>query len=343
MRTRDIFLTGLGVHLPDIVSVESAVEQGLYEAEEASRTGLLGAAVAGAVPAPELALAATKQALARSGQDPAGLDLLLYVDVYHSGPDGWCPQSYLQRHAVGGDLLAAGLRQGCNGVFGALELAASYLRAGPERGAALIAAADNLGSPLLDRWHCSPGFIMGDAGSAVILSRQPGFARLLSVNSVAIPELEEVHRGTEPLYPPGATVGRPLDFGARQRQFATGGAPRDAGINMIKTQAELIATTLDEAGIELSDVTRVLFSHGSREVVEDRMMAPLGLPLSLSTWEFGRRVGHLGASDQMSSLDHLLTAGDLAVGDHLLLAGLGPGVGIAAAVIEIVEQPSWLR
>ncbi|SBT42745.1 ketoacyl-ACP synthase III family protein [Micromonospora auratinigra] len=342
MRVTDIYLTGLGVHLPEVVEMTTAVEQGWFDATQAEQTGLTGAAVAGEVSGPEMALDATRQALTRAGQDPAGVDLLLYVDVYHSGPDGWLPQSYLQKHLLGGDLTAVGVRQGCNGIFGALELAASHLMADPGRGPALVVAADNLSSPLLNRWQALPGVVMGDAASAVVLSREEGFARLRSICSTTITELEGLHRGDEPLYPASTPAGRPLNFITRFVQFnQAGGMGPDGALLFVKTMDEVVGRALDEAGIDAGRIARVAFNNGARASVEDRVV-PLGFTMEQSTWEYGRRLGHLGASDQLVSMDHLLDTGELGPGDHLLLLGLGPGVSIAAAVVEILAVPPWL-
>jgi 3-oxoacyl-[acyl-carrier-protein] synthase III len=341
MRTSDVFIGALGTCVPEIMSVADAVEQGLLDAKEAEEAGWLGVALAGETSAPDMAVTATRQALERWDGDPARLGLLLYVDAYHAGPEGWLPQSHVMRHAVGGELLAVGVRQGCNGVFGALELAAACLRAGQSE-AALITTADNLNSPLVDRWQSSPGFLIGDGAAAALLTRTPGFARLLSVNSVAVPELEAVHRGTEPLFPSGVAAGRPLDLKARQEEFRRSGeVPVDGWLRMMKAQEEVLARTLEEAGVEVGDLAKVAFCHGSREIVEDRWMSQLGLPLERSDWEYGRRVGHLAASDQLTSLDHMVTSGQVGPGDRVLLGGLGPGVGIAAAVVEILEAPAW--
>lgn len=42
-----------------------------------------------------------------------------------------------------------------------------------------------------------------------------------------------------------------------------------------------------------------------RAMTEERLLAPLGLTLEQSTWEFGRAAGHVSASDQVISFDHL--------------------------------------
>ncbi|MEV0056143.1 ketoacyl-ACP synthase III family protein [Saccharopolyspora shandongensis] len=343
MRTPGIFIKGIGVHLPEAVGVEQAVAQGSYPAEEVELHELAGAAVAGDTPAPEMALWAAQEACKRSGQRPEDVDLLLYCDSWHQGPDGWQPQYYLQRHLVGDDVLAVEVRQGCNGMFGALELAAGYL--GGRAGTALLVAADNFGTPMMDRWRMGPGYIAGDAASAVLLSTEPSFARLRAVRSLAVSEAEQMHRGDEPLFPPGPTVGRPLDFTARnadyKRRLIADGTGTAALVRIHQQTLRIVELVLEEAGIGLDDVTRVAYMNYSREIVEQRCMAPLGLDLEKSTWDFGRTVGHLGASDQIVSLDHLLAIGELAPGDHLLMLGVGPGVTLSAAVVEILGPTPW--
>jgi 3-oxoacyl-[acyl-carrier-protein] synthase III len=343
VRTTDVYVAGVGTVVPEVVSAETAVAEGRYTTEEIERYGLTGAAVAGDRPAPEMALSAARQALERSGLTPREIDTLLYVSVWHQGPDGWCPQAYLQRHLLGGDCLAAEIRQGCNGVFGALELAAARLRAGEKGRGALIAAADNFGTPMVDRWRANPGFVLGDGASSLVLSNRDGFARLLSVATRTVPEMEQLHRGTDPLFPPSATTGGPLDFGSRAAAFfSSPDRPADAGLRLFKAQEELIGQSLEEAGVKLADITRIAYMNTERAMIEDRLLGLMGLPLEKSTWDFGRGIGHLAASDQIVSLDHLPTTGALRPGDHLLAVGIGPGVGIGSAVIEIRHTPDWL-
>ncbi|WP_405868087.1 ketoacyl-ACP synthase III family protein [Streptomyces sp. NBC_01515] len=342
MKASDVLISGLGSYLPDRVPIGWAVERGLIDRTAAERYGITSVTVAGEVPAPEMAVRACREALERAGQNPESLSLLLYVSVWYQGPHGWCPQYYVQRQTGAGRATAAEVRQGCMGMFSALELAAGHLMATPEHEAALVTSGDNFTSDLLERWRFSPHFVMGDAGCAVVLSRREGFARLKSVNAVTLPEYEAMHRGSEPLFPPGA--GRPgkLDFGDSKDRWLDGPDRDPAGpLKLVAAQDELVDRTLDEAGITMDDISRVAYANGSRERVEGRAMIPLGLPMSLSTWEQGRTVGHIGASDQLVALEQLLLSGELQHGDHFLMLGVGPGLNIACAVIEIIETPHW--
>ncbi len=346
MQLADTYIGGVGAFLPrTVVSVEKAVAKGWYPAEEAELHNLAGAVVAGDVPAPEMALHAARSAIKRSGRAPADLDLLLYASTWHQGPDGWPPHSYLQRHLVGGDVLATEVRQGCNGMFIALELAAGHLDAAPGRQAALLVAADNYGTPLMDRWRMGPGYVGGDAASALVLTKGTGFARLTSVCTTTVTEAEELHRGSEPLFPPGVTVGRKMSFAARNEQFRqqvmSKGEATAALFKIQRALMEVVERALAESGIEARDLTRVAFMNYSEEIVEQRCMAMLDLPMSRSTWEYGRTIGHCGASDQVLSLDHLLMTGQLGPGDHMLMLGTGPGVTVSSAVIKIIDNPQW--
>ncbi|WP_433177692.1 ketoacyl-ACP synthase III family protein [Actinoallomurus sp. CA-150999] len=347
METADMYISGVGSYVPGTVTVEDAVAAGRYSADEVELYGLASVAVAGDVPAPEMALRAARSALARSGRSPTDLGLLLYVSTWHQGPEGWPPQAYVQRHLVGDGVLSTQLRQGCNGMFAALELAAGHLRAAPGRRAALLVAADNYGTPLVDRWRMLPGAVAGDAGSALVLDTEPGFARLASVCTVSVSQAEEMHRCAEPLFPPGITEGRRVDFAAHNDEFRRRAVVEGDGTGVLVTLDERMAGVIDqalsEAGIKAADVTRVACMNTSRDIAEQVCEIRLEIPASRSTWGFGRTIGHCGASDQVLALERLVRTGELGPGDHLLMFAYGPGVTISAAVVEVIESPVWAR
>jgi hypothetical protein len=76
-------------------------------------------------------------------------------------------------------------------------------------------------------------------------------------------------------------------------------------------------------------------------VLEQFFIGPVGLPMERSTWDFGRAMGHMGASDQVVSLEHLLLTSALVPGDHVLLCGGAAGFASSCVVLEIVEIPAW--
>src|SRR5205814_673262 len=78
------------------------------------------------------------------------------------------------------DAPAVQLTQQCNGAIAAMDLAASYLTAGPSRTGVVIATGENWNTGLVDRWSSASSCIFGDSGTALVLSRRAGFARLRS-------------------------------------------------------------------------------------------------------------------------------------------------------------------
>ncbi|UQU67677.1 ketoacyl-ACP synthase III family protein [Couchioplanes caeruleus] len=342
MQGQDIYLTSIGAYLPPVFSTERAVAEGLVKPDWVADGQLTGVRVAGDEPAPEMAVRAVRQLFDRGGDDPAAVDLIIYASVWHQGPDGWGPQSYVQR-AIGGDALAVELRHGCTGGFSAMQLASGYLRGNPEHTSALIVGAENFGTAMIDRWSTTgQGMLVGDGASAVLLSKNRGFAKLLWADSIAVPELEEMHRSGEPLFPPGATTGRQLDFSDRNRLFLQSGGMEKMRPLLAKAHHELYLSWTGATGLSIDDVTYFGYMNTSLDVIEKRLLPLIGLPPERTTWELGRDVGHLGISDQLVALDRLLADGSLKPGDHYLMNGLGPGMTVAGALVEILDVPGWV-
>jgi 3-oxoacyl-[acyl-carrier-protein] synthase-3 len=344
VKANDVYINAIGVHLPEVYSAERAVAEGLYDEADYIANELTGVTVADDTPPFEMAVRAARQAFDRGDINPCDVDLILYASSFHQGPDGWCPASYVQRNAVGGDAPAIDIRHGCNGLFSSLHLAVGHLNAAAEHRAVLFAAGDNCNTPLIDRWRTlSPGMLVGDGASAVVVSKTPGFAKLLCVDSVAIPELEDMHRSGEPLFNPVANAGKPVDFKSRAAHFIRNSPVVNEMRNMLqKAQQTLNDRTLAHAGIEMSDIKWLSHSHTSRSMLEERLLPMFGLPLSRTSWDLVRDVGHVGVSDQVVAFERLLNTGRLVPGDHYLMAGLGPGINITTAVIQIVDSPPWL-
>nr|MDT0660546.1 ketoacyl-ACP synthase III family protein [Micromonospora sp. DSM 115978] len=342
MRVRDVYINGIGVFLPEVVDVREAIERGLVPPGTGAGLGFTGVAVAGEMPAPEMALRAAQDALKGSGVSPDEIALLLYAAVWQQGPVGWQPQFHLQRYLVGDDALAVQINHGCAGLFSAIELAIGSLRATDENRAALVVAGDNFGTPLMNRCAAGAGLaVVGDGASAVVLTRNPGFARLLSIRTANHSAMEEAWRAGEPMFPPGITVGRETDFVRVHEAFKERVATAEHGLMSIlhvQRGVDCVRGALTDAEVEPADITRVICHNMPREDTRN-YLGMLGFPLSRSTWEFGSRIGHLGASDQVISLHHLITTGALVPGDHVLLCGLAPGVTYKAAVVQIVDEP----
>jgi 3-oxoacyl-[acyl-carrier-protein] synthase-3 len=341
----ELYIQSLGVYLPaGRMTGQEAVELGLYEEEQLLDSGVQTAIVAQGEPPVDMAVYAARDCLERCGADGRTVGLLVHGGLYWQGPLGWSPLGYIMEGAGLPDAAGYDVHQGCNGILAGVEIAAGQFARDPRLSRAVVTTSLNADSPLVNRWSSAgPGIVLSDSASALLIGREPGFARLDSIASLTVAALEGLHRGDEPLLEPAEPRG--IDAMARIRGWAAK-APfplAEVHTRMSKAYSEVIQRSLDEAGIRPDQLDRVLFNHLPEHFVDLLIMQPLGLPLSASTAEFGQTVGHLGASDQTVSLDHLMRLGELKAGDRVLLAGGAPGYNVASAVITVLEQPAWSR
>ncbi|MEU3337904.1 ketoacyl-ACP synthase III family protein [Streptomyces sp. NPDC006668] len=344
MRVTGVHIDGIGTASVGTVTTAEAVERGWYEAAERERTGLRAVTVAGATPAPDLAVQAARAALAMSRHAPVDFCAVFHTNVHPQGPDGWSAQHYVNRNTINQPVTSVEVRNGCAGFFSALQLALCYLAVLPDdsdRTAVLLTGADNFGTPTVDRWRASNLFVLADGGGAVVLSKQGGFAEVLAVGAASDPGLEERHRSGEELFPPGLTVGGRLNFAERTRHFQRRVAdglvpPGDFGARLVDT----VERTLGEAGATAGDITAVVHDGYARDAMNVMYLEPLGFEEKQGIWDFTRRTGHAGPVDQIRGLDHLWRSGRVAAGDKVLMVSDAPGMEAACAVLGITGPPS---
>lgn len=341
MKLENIYIRGLGAYLPEWISSRRAIEMGLYDEVLMTDSGVTGTLVADDTPPVDMAVAAARDALKRGGLQAGSLGLLIYTSVVNQRPQMWYPAGYVLRELGGGGASIFEVRQGCNGMLASMELAAHRLSLDRDCGPALLAAADNFNSLKADRWRgYGPGTVIGDAASAMLLDPSDGFAELKSINQSSIPELEGLHRGNEPLFDPsGREV---IDMVRRARHFSRTEISLNEVNRLIgQRQTDVIMRSLDEAGVGVDQIRKAIYVNQGKYLIEQFLLDPLGIPESKSNWDFGRTVGHLGASDHAVTLDHYMTTGQLKPGDHVLLAGAAPGFVVSSAVLTIREPASW--
>ncbi|MGW3767086.1 ketoacyl-ACP synthase III family protein [Actinomadura verrucosospora] len=345
MRCDGLFLAGLAHRIPEAVDVDGAVDGGRYDADDRRADGYASVAVAAGEAPPEMAAAAARRALERSGIPPSAVALLLHASAWFQGVDYWPAASYVHREVLGDDgrhAPALDVQQMCAGALGALELAASYLAADASRASALVTTADRFTDPGFDRWRGDVrGIVYGDGAAAAVLARE-GFARLLAVSTVVDTALEGMYRGDEPF---ASAPGRPVDVRARRSAFAAH-ARALVGSLAERTASgltEAVGRTLDEAGLKIADISRFAFPNVGLHVLRTRYAEPLSLDVERTTWDWGRRTGHVGAADQLTGLTDLVESGRVGPGDRVLLVGIGAGFAWTCAAVEIVERPAWGR
>ncbi|WP_103532542.1 ketoacyl-ACP synthase III family protein [Streptomyces sp. SM11] len=341
MRFDHLYIASLGSWLPSAIPVATAVARGACSSETAVRSGMESVTVCDdTTEAPaEMAVRAAATALRRAGTNGADVGLLLHSSLYDQGNALWGTASYVQRRAVRSTCPAMEIRQVSNGGMAALTLAGSYLAAVPTATEALVTTADRFCPPGFDRWRSDPGTVYADGGTAMLLSRRDGFARVRSLAMVSDPELEGMHRvgdafGTAEVTPPGV-----LDLDSCRRSYVDRAGMSFSVARVASGQRDAVKWALAGADVELADIARFVLPHFGRRRLETNCLRPLGIGPERTTWEFSRRVGHLGAGDQAASLEHLTLSGALRPGDLCLLMGIGAGFTWSCAVVEVMRAP----
>jgi 3-oxoacyl-[acyl-carrier-protein] synthase-3 len=337
MRLEGLHVNGIGCEVGALTSVAVPLTSGEFTTDEAARTGQLSTAVA-ELHGPELAVRAGREAL-RQARTTTEVQpsLCLHAGIYHSGVDFWHAASYVRNQlGIGaGPGLTLELGAMSNSVIASMDVAASMLCGRPDHDAALITAGDRFGGPGFPHWSTDIGIVYGDAGSAVVLSRRPGIARIRSIASFTDPSLEGLQRGDEPFRPASVAAHRSIDIRRRKRQWLTHRSATEVNVRNGDAVATVVKTALADAGLDLPDLAKICAPHYGRRLVETQILRPLGITEDRTMTDLGLRVGHLGASDQIVALDHLLRTGEVSAGEHVLLLGIGVGMTWTAVVLEI--------
>jgi 3-oxoacyl-[acyl-carrier-protein] synthase-3 len=341
MRLDDLFVAGVGSWLPPPVSAETAIADGHYDAAEQAENSYVSVTVAGGDAPPDMAVRAARQAMIQSGLTADDVALVLHASLWYQGIDFWPAASYIHRQVLGGGRHAPAMdvHQMSNGSMAALELAASYLTADLSRPAALITAADRLAGPGFDRWRSDlHSIVYGDGAAALVLARR-GFARLLSVVSISDSSLEPMYRGDQAFGPVWGHAGGPLDNRARRQAFLA-----RAGVDSVvrRTSAgltEVVDLALSEAGITSRDINWSVFPNIGLTALKSAYLRLLGMGVAATTWQWGRRTGHVGAADQLIGLAWLADSGRAGPGDRVMLVGIGAGFSWTCAIAEFTAIP----
>lgn len=341
MRFDDLYLAGIGSHLPAETAVDVAVDRGDYDEDEQEDSGQQGVTIAGPDESPpEMAARAARTALDRSGHQPSDISLLLYAVSTHQGLEGWNAGSYLQNEVLAGAGVSFEIGQQSNGAVASVELAAAYLGAADERQAAVVVSADRFAPPWWDRWRAGWGLVFADGASAAVLSRREGFARVAAAVTVSDAGLEAMHRGTMPFIPADKEH-YPIDFRGRSLDFARHGDLAEVSRRTADGVRRAVAGAVEEAGLDLADAAHVVVPGFGRTLLRRECLDPLGVAIERTTWGWSSHVGHLGAADQFAALAHLSEAGRLAPGDRVVVIGVGGGFNWTCLVLEITGRPAW--
>jgi 3-oxoacyl-[acyl-carrier-protein] synthase-3 len=330
----NVFLAGIGSHLPAVVPIQEAIAAGSYSEADHRKNGVLGVAVAADDETPaEMAARSARKALGNAGITGDELGLVLFGcqwDAQHVAP-----ASYVHQHVgASNSAMAMEVGQGCSGGLAMLGVAAWFLKAHPEGAPVLLATGDRFHAPAWNRYGTGDGYVWGDASSSVVLAANNGWARLLSTTSGSMSEGEEIGRGS------AIALGHRGELTAiRQRQemrLYKRIGPHEIRRRFQDTYRDVVARALADADTTADRAARFLVPNMGLTWRSWALLEPLGIDEDRTAWtEHGRHIGHTGLADQLLALEFLVNRGSLSPGDRAVLASVGVGFTFTAAVVEI--------
>ncbi|SEF36864.1 3-oxoacyl-[acyl-carrier-protein] synthase-3 [Amycolatopsis pretoriensis] len=347
MRWSNLHLRGVGAALGDIVAVNDLESGRTLRASTSQR----GVSIARNSTGMDLAVRAGRNALASVAMTTTGPlpvpDLHFHAAIWRGsrGIDFWSRAAYV-RSRLGlpaGRGIASELNAMSNSLVGGIDISARVLAGSPDLDTVLLTGGETFGPPAFDHLTADHGIAYGDGGSALILGRHPGYARILATSSYTDPTLEQLHRGNHRFLPAGSTELGIERVRERKRQYTDAvGAASVARRNHDGVRA-VMNEALGDAGLNLGQLRWVLLPHYGRHLLDTQCLQPLGITADLTLCHAGNQWGHIGPNDQIIGLTHLLTRGAVAPGDHVALLGIGIGMTWTAAILRIDTVPPGLN
>jgi 3-oxoacyl-[acyl-carrier-protein] synthase III len=316
----DVSITGLGCKVPDRVVTNDELSQYVDTSDEwiRERTGIRERRIAAPEEAlSDLALPASRDALAQAGLTGADVDLVIVATVT---PDMAFPSTAaLVADAIGAaDAAAYDLSAGCTGFMYALAQGYAMLAGGLAK-RALVVGGDVL-SRILDWDDRSTLVLFGDGAGAVVLEAVPaqGFLGF---------ELGADGGGGESLWLPGSgsrVFEDPERFvkmnGREVFKFAT---------RILVQSAEDI---LAKCGLTIDDVD-LYIPHQANVRIIDHATRKLGVPSDRVVINVDR-YGNTSSGSIPLALSDALADGRLRQGHLVLMTGMGAGLTWGSALMR---------
>lgn len=331
-------IAGLGSHVPPWVVKNDDLKQWMDTSDEwiRERTGIVerrwverDAGVGGS----DLALSASKKALADAGLEAKDIQMVVYATL---SPDVHFPGSgvFLQRKLgvpVGAAILD--IRQQCTGFIYGLSIADQFIKTGMYDRVLVVGAEVHSTGLDLSTTGRDVSVLFGDgAGAAVLVPAEDERRCLLSTHLHADgANAEDLwaefpasrHHPHVPVAMTGALEGR---------QF-----PRMKGKQVFKHAVTRLPEAIFEAmarnGATLADL-KMLIPHQANLRINEFVAKMMGIPED-KVWNNIQRFGNTTAASIPIALDECRSAGHIGPGDLVCLAAFGAGFTWGSALLRL--------
>jgi 3-oxoacyl-[acyl-carrier-protein] synthase-3 len=277
----------------------------------------------------ELALEATRAALARAGMVATDLDCIIFATTT---PDHFFPGNgvYLQRRLGLAGIPALDVRDQCSGFIYGLSVADAWIRTGQYRRILLVGS--EVQSPGLDRSTAGrdTAVLFGDGAGVAILgpTDDPG-------RGVLSTHLYSDGQHAEKLWMDGPGVAH-VPWISAEMVAAGKHRVRMEGREVFKHAStcmpQAVMTALTTNGLSVSDV-RLMIPHQANLRISEMVQKQLGLRDD-QVYNNIQKYGNTTAASIPIALDEALGEGRLARGELLILTAFGSGFTWASAAVQ---------
>ncbi|MGZ5497751.1 MAG: 3-oxoacyl-ACP synthase III family protein [Candidatus Aminicenantales bacterium] len=333
MPTRRTIITGTGHYVPPRIVTNQDLEKLMDTSDEwiRERSGIRERHhVDGGVGTSDLAIEASRRAMAAAGVEPSSIDFVIAATL---SPDHYFPGiGVLVQAKLGlGTTGALDVRNQCSGFLYALSAADQYIRAGTYKRILLVAAEiQSTNLDFSDKGR-DMSVLFGDGAGAVIL--EPG--------------TEDDGRGilSTHLYADGNFASDlwmekpcPADNPTFQKAFFDEGRffPRMEGrrvfVNACQRMPEAIRAGLEQNGLAIEDID-ALIPHQANDRISLMVAKGLKIPVEKVIRNIDR-FGNTTAASIPIALDEAVRSGRIKRGDLVALTAFGSGYTWASAFIR---------
>jgi 3-oxoacyl-[acyl-carrier-protein] synthase-3 len=315
-----VVVAGTGFEVPPRVLTNADLEKMVDTSDQwiTERTGMKERHIADPdVAASDLALGASRKALAEAGLQPADIDLIVVGTV--TGDMPFPSTACVLQHKLG----AAGaavfdVSAGCTGSIYALSVANQYLRSGRYRNA-LVVGVEVL-TRITDWTDRSTCVLFGDAAGAVVLKRVEEDGKGILADYLAA----DGSRGPD-LYMPGGGSAIPAtheSVDARQHYLRMKG---NAIFKVaVRSMADATRRVCDAAGVKVEDL-KLLIPHQANLRIIEAAGKLLGLP-DEKVFVNIQKYGNTSSATTLIALDEARSAGLIQPGDLVAMVAFGAGL-----------------
>lgn len=323
---RSARIVGCGGYLPARVVPNAELEATMDTSDAwiSERTGILQRHIAAdGEKTSDLAIAASRAALAQAGIDPAAVDLIVLATTT---PDETFPATAVRVQAALGcfGAIAFDIQAVCSGFVYALAVADNFLRVG-QASTALVIGAETF-SRILDWQDRGTAVLFGDGAGAVVLQAQPIPAEETRPRGILSTHLHADGRHHDALFADGGPSSTPGRVGVARMNG------REVFRHAVEKLSSVVEEALQANGLSSSDIDWLVPHQANRRII-DGMAKKLGLPPERVVVTVDRHANTSAASIPLA-LWEATREGRISAGDIVLLEAIGGGLTWGACVIR---------